>query len=1198
MANSQVRSLGGPAVLQGPLGKRASLRLSGGSLISIVADNNKSGTAGAGGDNSNTGKLYIYLSFDDITWSLKNTLVTSLGAVATSFIVYSACVDSADSIHIVWIDTTGVTGTVKYIKYTYSAGTFTPGTATTIYTGTANFGPTRVDIDAFANNQAVCAVYTESNVGSGSAIGAIANAITLNASGAVINSIGIQVLSGRTSKVGSQDITISATHDAIVSNIGTYMMIATAQPVSGSDAGDNILVAAVNLSTGANVSTTQDSIPLGGLPGRRYMLFCADGAREMVYGVMTSGLGAIMGYRRLNITSGYALSYETSLQTVKLASNVPDVPPGTSYENASMQYSGNGSGVLTYGYIYAGTNVYNVTAQTLVNTFRNAPLLIDQGYTAPNNSLSCISGGGNKNFAAVGVSFLVHCNRLGYTARCVFPPVALAPSGPVPASGATVQTGLPAIGSNFEMPYSRSAGLVQQFYYIAKDAGLTTSRKTILSPFKIAPVNADPVNNATVTDLIQLTNLAYELSQGVWYVGTYTYDEWGSFSPISPVTSFTVSHPPAPANLHPNGGQVLAFGTGVISFAWTFTDPYVNDHQTGYQLQIQDNTGTSIYDSGIVTSTAISANVTLSATYKDVQLQWRVSLLDKDSVQGAYSDWQAFYISDAPVVTVTSPTPAQVFTTGIPTIAWTNGISGAKSQASYAVSIADAASGQVVYYSGVIASAATSFNIPTGTIHNSKSYRVSVTVIDSLGLSSSSASVGFSTAWTPPAAADIVRAYLYRYVSDGYIFIGWSNLNLDSRFIAWNLYRRAIGTSAWTLLETVTYLDSSYGYRDYDVRAGNLYQYAVTQVVNVSGDQIESVLAVQATLTVPSASYWLIDPLGVVPSVPLFNVTQDKYTIEQETAVYTVVGVGRHVDEGDILGANGSLTVELRDRPTGLITSVNQFLNPSQQASAIVNLPDNWTFAATGSFGTASTDYLSFYEPAPNGYLQNFVMRSSALGNTGADTLTLTQSVTVDRLPVAPGSQFDHSEWLAVEQVAGNVVSAPVVKSVVSYFNAASGLISTETITTTLVDTYEPTTSGDLYTGSWKRYKARHTMPALTDHMTVKTTVGIGTAGAYGVIMGGSQLEANITPYFDGDSRSAAWTGAQYISSSYNAGYYTATSQRTDIQNMKNIGRPLYIKTPFGQSFYVKLSNNDFDRLAGVTAEFGTMTLPYLEVAF
>jgi hypothetical protein len=47
-------------------------------------------------------------------------------------------------------------------------------------------------------------------------------------------------------------------------------------------------------------------------------------------------------------------------------------------------------------------------------------------------------------------------------------------------------------------------------------------------------------------------------------------------------------------------------------------------------------------------------------------------------------------------------------------------------------------------------------------------------------------------------------------------------------------------------------------------------------------------------------------------SYMLSNISDDSYTEEYETASYHVIGRGNHVDQGDRLGFNGTLTAKLR----------------------------------------------------------------------------------------------------------------------------------------------------------------------------------------------------------------------------------------------------------------------------------------------
>lgn len=70
------------------------------------------------------------------------------------------------------------------------------------------------------------------------------------------------------------------------------------------------------------------------------------------------------------------------------------------------------------------------------------------------------------------------------------------------------------------------------------------------------------------------------------------------------------------------------------------------------------------------------------------------------------------------------------------------------------------------------------------------------------------------------------------------------------------------------------------------------------------------------TITTVGDDYWLIHPTDSSQTVRLFHVTADTYTEEHEDNVLNLIGRGRKVDTGETWGVNGSLTAQLRDRPT------------------------------------------------------------------------------------------------------------------------------------------------------------------------------------------------------------------------------------------------------------------------------------------
>lgn len=70
------------------------------------------------------------------------------------------------------------------------------------------------------------------------------------------------------------------------------------------------------------------------------------------------------------------------------------------------------------------------------------------------------------------------------------------------------------------------------------------------------------------------------------------------------------------------------------------------------------------------------------------------------------------------------------------------------------------------------------------------------------------------------------------------------------------------------------------------------------------------------TITTVGDDYWLIHPTDSAKTVRLFHVTADTYTEEHEDNTFNLIGRGRKVDTGETWGVTGSITAQLRDRPS------------------------------------------------------------------------------------------------------------------------------------------------------------------------------------------------------------------------------------------------------------------------------------------
>ena len=86
------------------------------------------------------------------------------------------------------------------------------------------------------------------------------------------------------------------------------------------------------------------------------------------------------------------------------------------------------------------------------------------------------------------------------------------------------------------------------------------------------------------------------------------------------------------------------------------------------------------------------------------------------------------------------------------------------------------------------------------------------------------------------------------------IYLTWdpSTESLDT-FLRYQVYRRPFGESDWTKLARITDRSIAF-YNDYSAGSGIVYQYAVTQVRDVAGEEVESAFpaAVEADLIIRS----------------------------------------------------------------------------------------------------------------------------------------------------------------------------------------------------------------------------------------------------------------------------------------------------------------------------------------------------------
>jgi hypothetical protein len=525
------------------------------------------------------------------------------------------------------------------------------------------------------------------------------------------------------------------------------------------------------------------------------------------------------------------------------------------------------------------------------------------------------------------VYFGVNSNNLWH-ARGHSVKSAPAPLAVTPATGSPVNTGTPALGLRATLGKQWPQSKHKAQWQLAKDAGFTTSlRDYTQADDKFVTIENTQLAGSYVFIGDSLPQ-ELALTSGTWYLRGRLIDEFGNAGAWSATSNFTLSHLPAATNLTPNSGSILL--TGSVTFSWLFTDPLSTDVQTAFQVIVEENdTGTVIYDSGKVSTSAASHLANINAAYYGKLLRWTVRLWDSDDMPGAYSEYQTFLVATAPTVAINTPSQGGTVTSGTPAIFFTPTVGNDRTIKNYRAVITQG--GKVVKDSGMVA-----VSVSTGTqlqwrptlplLTNAATYSVQVTVWDQYGMSGTSPVHTFTVNMTLPATPTTLAADAINYNVEGYgyVWVTWSNSNIDADFESWVIERKddfiglnnlVVSEGTWEEVGVVT--NTTPEYKDYYAPSGYKVNYRVRQVVNRAGDRAISNPSTESTVYPVSEGYWIIeevaDTSGDSVAFRLANVTSDSFTDEYEENEYIVIGKGRHVDRGDHLGPKGNMTAQLRD---------------------------------------------------------------------------------------------------------------------------------------------------------------------------------------------------------------------------------------------------------------------------------------------
>lgn len=490
-------------------------------------------------------------------------------------------------------------------------------------------------------------------------------------------------------------------------------------------------------------------------------------------------------------------------------------------------------------------------------------------------------------------------NFITFTPSVTVPtPTALSPS-----DGSTVTTSTPAMNATVGVMDSGFI-LTRRVWDWATNNIFTTGLQTISDP---TYSNGSSAAYAFPTG---------RLPQGTWYLRCRAQDSNGVFSAATATATITVAHVPTTTSRTPSGGATALYGS-TVQVNWTFSDVDVLDVQTKYQVQLWKLSapGTPIDSTLLTSASGFHVFTVPDATWKDVELRWKVLVHDFDNVSSGYSAETAIFLSDVPTVAITAPLNNAVITTSSPLITWTFTASRSRTQSQFKVDILNVTSGLSVLSSGWIVGNALLWQVPTPSIAVGPTYSVTVSTLDSVGLTGSSVNNFTATYAAPTTPTFSLNSTLYP--SEGHYDLDWSGATVDGNFRAWRVYRRITGTPTWVLqaeYATVT----TRTYKDYIAASGINYDYAVVQVTTSFGVAVESVYPILSVANLTTFWYFLVCPADPTLNLTLFSVTGESFSEEWEAATLNIIGKGRRVEYGERLGKIGTLEVGFRNRDGGL----------------------------------------------------------------------------------------------------------------------------------------------------------------------------------------------------------------------------------------------------------------------------------------
>lgn len=516
-----------------------------------------------------------------------------------------------------------------------------------------------------------------------------------------------------------------------------------------------------------------------------------------------------------------------------------------------------------------------------------------------------------------------------------------APSNLQPPTLGSVLTGFPELSAYVAYGAGGASESVFVTFQVASDSGFTTLLQSVTDP------------ELHVSGQTARGSLTTRLAPGTWYFRARSTDQSGTNSAWTTTQTFVVAHKAFTSNQTPASGQRVAYGTGVVRFAWTFEDQDPTDTQSAFQVRAyKASNDASLFDTGKITSTAQFRDQTIAPADQNGYYYWQVKVWDFYDQPSEWSTPIMFQLSREPTVAILTPTMNSTFSVPNPTFQW-QFLSGNASPATYAsvdsayatytaldtaqttyeglLGVSPDQANQVayklvvkaglvtVYDTGWITSAAATHTPPSNILQLNTTYEVTVWVRDSGSYEGASPPITFTAQWDGPDAPIEVQVDTSATDIIGAVQVSWNAETYDPSFVEWRTYRRKVDLvtglpiGLWELVGTTQERTGRAFVLDYLFEPGALYQYAAVQAAyRYYDDVIES--AFNGILATPTSNYyWMICPDDTSLNVRLSSVAGDSFTEEYESAEFRIINRGRRVEVGTRYGYSGTLTVNLRD---------------------------------------------------------------------------------------------------------------------------------------------------------------------------------------------------------------------------------------------------------------------------------------------